>query len=137
MFMSKDRARAALDAARRLASQGKFHAALMKHVWFHNHALEISKSYYGVRLSFALADWMELAQKYPPALTALRKIRDKKMARLSRGKADRDLFHDVDSINRRLKESAATVELFKKIDKMNARFATSIYHLADEAIIAA
>jgi len=90
-----------------------------------------------VRLSFALAYWMELARKYPPALAALRKIRDKKTASLSRGKADRALFHDVESINDRLKESAATVALFKKIDKMNERFASSIYDLADEAIIAA
>jgi hypothetical protein len=135
--MSKDRARAALDAAKRLAAQGKFNAALKKHIWFHDHALEIRKSYYGVRLSFALAYWMELAQKYPPALAALRKIRDKKTASLSRGKASRALFHDVESINDRLKESTATVALFRRIDIMNERFASSIYELADEAIIAA
>src|SRR4051812_41965601 len=135
--MSKDRARAALNAAQKLASQGKFSAALKKHIWFHNHALEIRKSYYGVRLSFALAYWMELARKYPPALAALRKIRDKKTASLSRGKADRALFHDVESINDRLKESAATVTLFKRIAHKNQRFASAIYDLADQAIIAA
>jgi hypothetical protein len=137
LFMSKDRATAALDAAKELASQGMFNAALKKHIWFHNHALKIRESYYGVRLSFALAYWMELAQKYPPALSALRKIRDEKTASLLRGNADRALFHDVESINDRLKESAATVALFKKIDKRNVRFASSIYDLADEAIIAA
>ena len=135
--MSKDRATAALDAAKRFASQGKFDAALKKHIWFHNHALKIRKSYYGVRLSFALAYWMELAQQYPPALVALRKMRDRKTAKLSGGKTDRALFHDVESINERLKESAATVELFKKIDEINEHFASSIYDLADEAIIAA
>lgn len=135
--MSEDRARAALHAAKRLASQGKFSAALKKHIWFHNHALKIRKSYYGVRLSFALAYWMELAEKYPPALAALRTIRDKKSARLLAGKRDRALFHDVEAINDKLKESAATVALFKKIDKLDRDFASSIYDLADEAIIAA
>jgi tetratricopeptide (TPR) repeat protein len=135
--MSRDRAQAARDAAKRFESQGKFDAALKKHIWFHNHALKIRKSYYGVRLSFALGYWMELAQKYPPALVALRKIRDRKAARLSSGKEDRALFHDVESINDRLNESAATVALFKKIDKINERFASAIYDLADEAIIKA
>jgi hypothetical protein len=135
--MSKDRARAALDAAKSLATQGKFNAALKKHIWFHNHSLKIRKSYYGVRLSFALAYWMELAAKYPPALAALRKIRDRKTERLLRGKADRALFHDIESINSRLKEPGATVALFKSIDRKNERFASAIYDLADEALVAA
>jgi tetratricopeptide (TPR) repeat protein len=135
--MSKDRARAALDAAKKLTSQGQYKAALKKHVWFHYHALEVRRSYYGVRLSFALSYWMDLVQKYPPALTALRRIRDKKTKRLLEGKTDRALFHDVESINAHLKEPAATVELFKKIDKINAQFASAIYYLADETIIAA
>jgi hypothetical protein len=135
--MSKDRARAALDAAKSLATQGKFTAALKKHIWFHNHSLRIRESYYGVRLSFALAYWMELAAKYPPALAALRKIRDRKTERLLRGKADRALFHDVESINHRLNEPGATVALFKRIDKKNQRFASAIYDLADETLVAA
>jgi len=135
--MSKDQARAALEAAKSLATQGKFGAALKKHIWFHNHSLKIRKSYYGVRLSFALAYWMELAAKYPPALAALRKIRDRKTERLLRGKADRALFHDVESINYRLKEPGATVALFKRIDEKNERFASAIYDLADEALVAA
>ncbi len=80
--------------------------------------------------------WMELAQKYPPALAALRKIRDTKTRRLEKGKKDRDLFNDVRSINRRLNDSEATVALFKRIDKMNARFASAIYDLVDEDLIA-
>jgi hypothetical protein len=137
LFMSKDKAKAALDAARKLASQGKFKASLQKHIWFHNHALNVCESYYGIRLSFALADWMDLAGKYPPALSALKRIRDEKTKRLLAGKTDRSLFHDVESINERLNKPTATVDLFKRIDKTNERFATSIYDLADEAIIAA
>jgi len=56
--MPNDRATAALDAAKNLALQQKFDAALKKHIWFHNYALKIRKSLYGVRLSFALADWI-------------------------------------------------------------------------------
>ncbi len=96
-----------------------------KHIWFHNHALEVDESYYGVRLIIRSHVWMELAQKYPSALAALRKIRDTKTRRLEKGKKDRDLFNDVRSINRRLNDSEATAALFKRIDKMNARFASA------------
>jgi tetratricopeptide (TPR) repeat protein len=134
--MAKDKADAALEAAKSLASQGKFDAALKKHVWFHDHALGVDEAYYGVRLSFALADWIDLAHKYPPALAALRKIRDTKTNRLLKGKKDYALFHDVQSINEELKEPEATVALFKRIDKMNPRFASAIYGLADGDLIA-
>jgi hypothetical protein len=126
-----------LDQARQLASQGKYEEALEKHIWFHNHALEVRPSYYGVRLSFALSDWAELGKKYPPALTALRNIRDEKTSRLMTGHVDRNLFHDVESINDYMGESAATAQLFKNIEAAQPDFAASIYDLVDETLIAA
>jgi tetratricopeptide (TPR) repeat protein len=133
----KDAAEAALNAARRLAAEGNYEQALEKHIWFHNHALEVRPSYYGVRLSYALSDWIELGNKYPKALATLKAIRDEKTARLLTGEADRGLFHDVESINDHLKESRATVELFKKLDGAQPEFAASVYDIADEALIAA
>ena len=133
----RDRAKDPLDQARQLASQGKFEEALQKHIWIHNHALELNPAYYGVRLSFALSDWIELGNKYPKALATLKEIRDKKTARLLAGDADSGLFHDVESINDHLKESRATVDLFKKLDDTQSGFAASVYDLADEALIAA
>src|ERR1700748_254386 len=108
--MTEDRAKVALEAARQFASERKFSAALRKHIWYHNHALEINPAQYGVRLSFALGDWMELARNYPPALAALKKIRDQKTRKLLNATKDRELFHDVQSINRRLNDTTATVE---------------------------
>lgn len=135
--MSNDQAKMALDAARHLAAEGKFQDALEKHIWYHDHALEVDQGQYGVRLSFALADWIELGGKYPPALNALLEIRDRKTSRLLAGEAGRELFHDVMSINERFGEHAATVGLFKKIDVMQPQFAEEIYDLADEALITA
>jgi hypothetical protein len=134
---AKDDPKDALTAARRLAEEGKFEQALEKHVWFHNHALDVDQSYYGVRLSFALSDWVELGKKYPNALVTLRGIRDEKTARLLTGSANRGLFHDVESINDYLNESKATVDLFKKLEGAQPEFAATVYDLADEALIAA
>ncbi len=126
-----------LDEARRLAEQGRFEEALQKHIWLHDHVLESQPSYYGVRLSFALADWVDLGRKYPKALEALKSIRDKKTSRLVAGEGDKRLFHDVRSINENLGESKETVELFKQIEARRPEFASSIYDLADKEMIEA
>lgn len=129
-----DQAEDALNQARQLAREGKFEEALQKHIWFHDHALEIRPSYYGVRLSYALSDWIELGKKHPEALSALKAIRDQKTRRLLDGEIERTLFHDVASINHYLGESEATVELFKKIDVAQPGFASSISDMADRAL---
>jgi hypothetical protein len=118
-----------------LAKKGDYEAALAKHVWFHENAVKVDPSYYGVRLSFALAHWVELGGKYPKALEKLRTIRDGNSSRILAGEVNRDLFHDVVSINRYLGESSRTVELFRGIDAANAKFASDLYDLADEALV--
>jgi hypothetical protein len=62
-----DEARKALDDAREFSLGGKFKEALERHIWFHNQALEKEPTYYGVRLSFALSDWVALGRKHPEA----------------------------------------------------------------------
>ena len=130
----KDKADEALKQAYQLAAEGKFEEALQKHIWYHDHALEINQAHYGVRLSFALSYWIDLGKKYPKALDALKDIRDKKTARLVAGENNRPLFHDIVAINEELGESPATVEAFKKIQAARPDFASSIAELADKAL---
>ena len=68
-------------------------------VWFHEHALEVDRAYRGVRLSFALAFWLELAEQYPPALTEFQRKLNEKTTRLSGGELSRDLFNDIEAMN--------------------------------------
>ena len=127
----------ALEDAKRLAAKGDYEAALEKHVWFHDHVLEIDRSYYGVRLSFALMDWVALGQKHPKALATLKGIRDDKAARLLAGEKNPELFHDVEAINSCLKEPGSTVDIFKKIDAINAELAAALYPWAEESLVGA
>lgn len=124
----------ALEQAQQLTAEGKFEEALQKHIWYHNHALEIDPALYGVRLSFALSYWVELGKKYPKALEALKGIRDEKISRLVAGEENRPLFHDIVSINEYLGESHATVEVFKKIESARPKFASLVADLADQAL---
>jgi tetratricopeptide (TPR) repeat protein len=127
----------ALEEACRLREKGDYEAALQKHIWYHEHALGIDEAQAGVRLSFALSDWMELASKYPKALEALKSIRDRDTARLLKGETEWQLFHDVSSINDNLDDKQATVELFKRIDASDASFAARAYIVAEPDLVEA
>jgi hypothetical protein len=78
--------RARLSAGQVAASEGRYEEALREYVWFHDHALEHRQSLYGVRLSFALSYWMDLAKEYPEARRKLREIRDRKAETLASGR---------------------------------------------------
>jgi hypothetical protein len=127
--------RARLQRGQEAAAAGRYEDALRDYIWFHEHALDHEPSLYGVRLSFALWYWMELANEYPEARTALKRIRDGKTARLLNGDTDRALFHDVESINERLQNEEATYELFAALDKAQPDFAAVCADLAMPAIV--
>lgn len=131
-----DKAEAALAQARLLAEKGDYAGSLKKHVWFHENALTIHRSYYGVRLSFALADWIRLGTKFPPARKKLKAIRDEKTTRSLRPRKSRELFHDVVAINHYLGEPGKTVKLFKRIDSVEPRFASKVFALAETDLVA-
>jgi hypothetical protein len=126
-----------LEDARRLTAEGDYEGALAKHVWFHDNALNSGAGYYGVRLSFALTEWMKLGAKYPKALEKLKSIRDEKTQRLEHGKGTRALFHDVESINESLGQKSATVDLFKKLQAVDPKFGSMLFDIADEALLEA
>lgn len=126
---------AVLKEARADTDAGRYAEALAKHVWFHHHSLSYERSLYGVRLSFALGYWMDLARKYPPALKALTRTRDAAGVQIRQGNATRDMFHDFSSINEELNEETSTVELFLWLDQNDADFARAAYDIAEPALI--
>ena len=124
-----------LMEARRLADEGKYEEALQKHLWYHDHALEINPGHSGVRLSFALSDWVALGRMYPKALVALRAIRDEKRAHLLAGKAARDLFEEVASISLYLGEGPSVVGLLKQLLSADPALDWDVYRIVDEALV--
>lgn len=126
-----------LNAARAAARDGLFAEALSEYIWFHEHALEEQPSLVGVRLSFALGYWIELAGEYPPARAALQGIRDRKTKLLEDGVEDWELFKDVTAINRELCNDEATYNLFWLINSKNPVFAARCARLATPALVKA
>jgi hypothetical protein len=124
-----------LDEARSLVAQGKYDAALEKYLWFHRHALEYNQALAGVRLSFALDEWVQLGQRYPPAMSALCSIRDDAIKVLEDGKRSVKLFMDVAAINRYLRDDARTVQLFKSLHRGQPELAGQCYPVAERVLV--
>ena len=109
--------------AQELRAHGRYEEALQRHLWLHHHALETDPGYSAVRLSFWLADWAELARRYPNAKQALMEIRDLDTQELSADRGHLDLFMDVDRINAYFQDEAATLALFKQIEQSDPQLA--------------
>ena len=135
--MAKDgEARKALQDAEAFAEAGDFAKALERHQWYHDNALRVDPAQYGVRLSFALGSWKELADKYPPALAALKATRKKAADALLKGTAKPEVFHEVQSIDQVIEDPAATVALFKKLEKQQPGLAEKCFRFAKETLLA-
>jgi hypothetical protein len=124
-----------LAEAKDLAGKGKYEEALQRHIWYHNHALEYGPSQAGVRLSFALSSWMDLAGKFPRAREALVDIRDRDKAGFGAGKGDATLFHEVSAINSNLHEDEDTLALFKSVAKQNPELARQCYGVVEDLLV--
>jgi hypothetical protein len=111
-----------LTEAQADARAGRYEVALAKHVWFHRNSLKIDPAFYGVRLSFALMYWKELAKVYPPAKAKLIELRDEAEKQVGSGRDGLEAFVDFEAINTELGENEKTVALFKSLDKNKPRW---------------
>src|SRR5215469_5250342 len=127
--------RAVLRDARLCVKSRDYAAALEKYKWFHEHALDTDRSLVGVRLSYAISEWADLGEVYPPALRALEDVREAKSASLMKGNDDSSLFHDVSSIDHALGQVERTRDMFKLIAETNRGFAEKCFPVALESLV--
>jgi hypothetical protein len=116
---------------------GSYAVALAKFLWFHENALRYDPAKSAVRLSFALADWWELADLYPPAREAFLRTRDHAEAAFREDPASFDLFQEVAFLNDHMGEGARTAELFEHVTQSDFEAAKPLYHVAERRLIAA
>jgi len=124
-----------LTDAKDLMEQGKYEEALQRHIWYFNHALEYDQGQTGVRLSFALSQWVELGRRYPKAKQALLEIRDRDTQLLASGQGYANLFMDVNSINNYLGQEDATLALFKTMYETDPKLASECYYYAEDLLL--
>jgi capsular polysaccharide biosynthesis protein len=124
-----------LSDARDLMAKHQYEDALQRHLWYHNHALEYDPSQGSVRLSFALADWVELGRHFPKARAALIEIRDRAAREFQEGRGDGESFQELASINTQLQNDDATYALFKTIQATNPKLAQQCYFYAESLLV--
>ncbi|TWT49855.1 hypothetical protein KOR42_38070 [Thalassoglobus neptunius] len=125
-----------LQEARDDFGAGRYPEALAKHVWFHRHVLEYVPSLRGVRLSFALSYWAELAKEFPPALEALKAERDQVAERVVSGQKSFSAFQELAALNNSLVSPDETVKVFQRLHFKNPEFASEVFSVAKPYLIA-
>jgi hypothetical protein len=104
-----------LDETREMVRGGRFEEALERMVWFHHHALDYGPGMAGVRLSFALSDWKQLGDVYPPARAALVATRDTTLQQLLENPGESRHFQDLNGLNRVLGEESLILDVFAQL----------------------
>lgn len=116
-----------LDKARGAFRAGNFAEALENYEYFFDHALDgDTASYYGVRLSYCLDEWTQLAVKFPAALDRLQKKRDDSLELLIQTR-DPERFHDFETICKYLKCENLPVEKFLVVHASDPELAKTIF----------
>ena len=117
-----------------LIESGEFDKALEKHLWFHE-ASRKSPGMGGVRLSFALESWVDLAKQYSPAMDSLIQLRDGYKDALLKGNGTFDNFHDLFAINQYLENDDDTYSVFMNLHENHPEQAKSYYHVAEDIVV--
>jgi hypothetical protein len=123
-----------LKETRALALDGRYEEALQRHIWYHNHSLELDPDQRGVRIS-SLRDWVELGRRYPKARETLLEIRDWKTRKLLDGTGNAQAFKDVAAINDHYGNQEATLSLFKSVNERDPALARKCYDSAESLLV--
>ncbi len=92
----------------------------------------------GVRLSYALAYWRQVGEKYPPALGDLRDARDRAASRVrAGGYGSRSAMNELASLNAHLNDAGATADTFAWLLERRPADARAFAPLALPALVAA
>ena len=124
-----------LDDARTALHEGRHAEALAGLAWYYAHALDESPSFSGVRGSYCLSAWAELAARYRPARAALDAVRAAAVTALMRGDGTVRLFHEVVGIDGYLKQPDATYRLYLALEEQQAPLAGACANVALDAIV--
>lgn len=123
------------DAANVDRRAGRFAESLQKHEWYFENSRN-EKGLGGVRLSFALGDWLELASDYQPAMVAFVSLRDRTEKRCRESGGEFKAFHELSALNEYIDSNDRTIAMFLHIAKEDKNAAARIYHVAEPYLVA-
>ena len=98
-----------------LAQKGKEAEALAEYLWCFDHGLEANPAFSGMRLSFLLMYFKNLAAHYPPAQQALENRRNERQAKVAAGSTDFQAVQDLISLNNALGQRERNLAVFDQL----------------------
>ena len=113
----------------------RYPLALSKYVWYFENALRYDPAQKGVRLSFALNDWMGLAAHYPPALDALKSRRDVAEQNLKEGANAIRTIMEIAAINRVLNDDERTKTMFEALAESDPTTAKRVFNFVRGSLV--
>ncbi|MEO5959139.1 MAG: sigma-70 family RNA polymerase sigma factor, partial [Opitutaceae bacterium] len=113
--MDSEAVRARFKRAQELVRTGDPAEALRELLWCYDVGMARIGSMLGVRFSYALDSLIELAERHPPARTALLERQSKARTTLLAGEDEFDAAMAFGSISRVLKDGAATVAILDQL----------------------
>lgn len=117
-----------------LTRKGTNEDALRHFIWYYTHS-ETDPGQKGVRVSFAISDWLKLGDQYPKARQSLLEIRDEYEQRLLDGEGNAGLFQDVAAMNKYLESENDSYTLFKSIDQRDPKLARQCYYWVEDLLV--
>jgi hypothetical protein len=115
-----------LNEARAVFRDGDYEKSLEKYQWFFDNSIKIKRSYYGVRLSYCLAEWAKLGKSYLPATEALIKEKQKALTNFQNTLSFQD-FHDYSSVSRCLSQDEEVLQKFLLLHESNKDLAKRLF----------
>jgi hypothetical protein len=113
----------------------RYPVALSKYVWYFENALKYDQAQTGVRLSFALGDWRELAASYPPALDALKLLRDEAEQRFDDGSRTVHAVMEIAALNRVLDDDERTRLIFEAVAESDPATAKLVFGVVRPSLV--
>jgi hypothetical protein len=120
------------------ARAGRYEDALAKHLWYHENAEKLAPGQTGVRRSFALSSWYDLAADYPPALAKFKEVRDAARKDVLEGEHPKHVwnaFADYQAMSKQLGKEDDVTALFLELHDKNKKHAEKVYHLAQDGLV--
>jgi thiol-disulfide isomerase/thioredoxin len=115
----------------------RYPVALSKYVWYFENALKYDPAQTGVRLSFALGYWRELAASYPPALDALKLLRDEAEQRFDDGARTVHAVMEIAALNRVLNDDERTRLMFEAVAESDPATAKFVFAFVRPSLVKA
>jgi hypothetical protein len=125
-----------LSSAVEDTQNGRFEEALAKHLWFHHNALLWDSSLTSGGKVPSFCSWASLADQYPPAKEAFRRVRDETEALFAINPKNYNVFFELAMMNNFLGDWMRTADLFSQAAREHPKEAKVMYVNAELSLVA-